>query len=89
MSLKTIIYSILSVLLFWGFLIVTLVLFGFNVVLGIIGIVLTLTIPPILMRRALSSSNGILDKIIAKFVVPILYLVGLAAILLTYFFAII
>lgn len=89
MSLKTIIYSIISVLLFWGFLILALVLFGFNVVLGIIGIVLTLTIPPILMRRALASSKGILDKMIAKFIVPILYLVGLAAILLTYFFAII
>ena len=87
MSLKTIIYSIISVILFWGFLILTLVLFGINGVLGIIGIVLTLTIPPILMRRALSSSKGIIDKLIAKIIVPVLYLFGLAAILLTYFLA--
>lgn len=87
MSLKSIIFSIFAVLLFYGLVITTIVLFGIDVILGIVGIVLTLTIPPILVRRAISSANGVIDKLLARIVVPILYLVGLGAILLTYFLA--
>ena len=87
MSIKSIILSVVSVLLFYGFLALILFLFGIHWIVGIIGIVLTLVIPPILMRKAISSANGFVDKLIAKIIVPILYLVGIGATLLTYFYA--
>lgn len=87
MSLKSIIYSIFSVLLFYGLVITDIFMFSINWAVGVVGIVLVLTIPPILVKRAISSANGPIDKLISKIIVPVLYLVGLAAILLIYFYA--
>ena len=87
MSLKSIIFSIFALLVFYGLVIATIVLFGIDLILGIVGIVLVLVIPPILVRRAIKSANGLIDKLIARIVVPVLYLVGLGTILLTYFLA--
>ncbi|MCH5147450.1 MAG: hypothetical protein J1F61_05565 [Clostridiales bacterium] len=85
MSWKSLLFSILSVLLFWGLLAVTVFLFSIYWILGILGIVMVLVIPAILVRKAIISANGILDKLIAKYVVPALMLIGVGATLLIVF----
>ena len=85
MSFKSIFLSILTVILFWGLAILTVFLFGVELIAGIAGLVVTLVIPPIVMRKAIGAANGFLDRLFAKFVVPVLVLVGLGAILLYYF----
>lgn len=85
MSGKSLLLSILSVLLFWGLLAVTVFLFSIYWILGILGIVMVLVIPAILVRKAIISANGILDKLIAKYVVPALMLIGVGATLLIVF----
>lgn len=85
MSWKSLLLSILSVLLFWGLLAVTVFLFAIYWILGILGIVMVLVIPAILVRKAIISANGILDKLIAKYVVPVLMLIGVGATLLIVF----
>ena len=85
MSLKSILYSILSVLLFYALLAVTVILFSIYWLLGLLGIVMVLVIPPILTRRAIVAACGILDKLIAKYIVPVLMLIGIVAVLLIMF----
>lgn len=75
MSGKSILLSILSVLLFVGVVFVIAFAFSFNVLMGIAAIVL-LIFPVILQRKALSNARGIIDKLIAKFIVPALFVLG-------------
>ena len=75
MSLKSIIYSICAVVLAGALLLADTFLFGMNTILGIIGIVLVLIIPGVLIRKAIRSANGFIDKVIAKFIAPVLILV--------------
>ena len=82
MSIKSIIYSILSVLLFYGFLALTVFLFAFYWVLGLIGIAAVLIVPFIFTKKAIVSAVGFIDKLIAKFFVPVLMLMGVVATLL-------
>lgn len=74
MSGKSIILSILSVLLFIVMVFAIVFLFKFSIIAGIAGFVL-LIFPVTLQRKALSEASGIIDKMIAKFIVPILFLV--------------
>ena len=85
MCLKSILCSIFGTLLFLGFAFLTLYLFAVNIALGIVGIVVTLAVPPILIRTAIASAKGIIDKLIAKIIVPVAILLGLGAILLSFF----
>ena len=85
MSGKSIVYSILSVLLFAGLVVATVILFGINPILGIVGIVALLFIPAILTRKAKNAATGVLDNIIAKYIVPALDLVATVAVLLFMF----
>ena len=74
MSGKSIILSILSVLLFIVMVFAIVFLFKFAIIAGIAGFVL-LIFPVMLQRKALSEASGIIDKMIAKFIVPILFLI--------------
>ena len=85
MSLKSILCSIFAVLIFLGMLFGTIVLFGINIILGIVGIVVIVTVPSLLIRKAISSAQGVIDKLIAKAIVPIAIFLGTAAILLGVF----
>ena len=76
MSGKSILYSVLAVVLASGLLFADVFLFGLNAVLGIVGIVLILVIPGVLIRKAINEANGVLDKIIAKFIAPILIVIA-------------
>ena len=75
MSKKSILCSFFAVLLAGGLLLLDVFLFGVQTILGIIGIVLILVIPGALIRKANYEASGVLDKIIAKFIAPILILV--------------
>lgn len=75
MSGKSILYSILSILLFVGVVFAIVFLFKFHFLLGIAGFVL-LIIPELVRRKAISASYGFFDKLIAKFVVPVLFVAG-------------
>lgn len=70
MSWKSIGLSILAIVVTIGLLFATTFLFMLNTVLGIIGIVILIVIPQILMRKARDEATGIIDKIIAKFIMP-------------------
>lgn len=74
MSWKSVRLSIYSLLLFIGAVLGIIFLFKFNILLGFAGIVL-LIIPAILQRKALDAADGIVDKVIAKFIVPTLFLI--------------
>ena len=85
MSGKSIMLSVLSVLLFVGLLVATIFLFRIEWIVGVAGIVVMVFVPPIVVRKAYTAASGILDRLIAKFIVPVLFLVGLAATLLIFF----
>ena len=72
MSWKSLLCSIFAVLLAGGFIYLDIVLFGIALILGIIGIVLTVAIPVTLIRKAIAESYGVADKLIAKIVAPAL-----------------
>ena len=74
MSGKSIRFSIYSIILFAAILVGIIFLFKFHFLVGIAGVVL-LIFPVKLQRIALDESSGTLDKIIAKYVVPILAVV--------------
>ena len=82
MSLKAILYGILTVLLFYGLLALTVFLFALDWKIGIVGIILLIVIPPIPARKAYSSTVGILDRLLLKFGIPVLMLLGIGAALL-------
>lgn len=75
MSGKSIFLSFLSVILFVGAVFAIVFLFKFTIIAGIAGVVL-LIIPVAVQRKALSASTGILDRLIAKFLVPALFVAG-------------
>ena len=74
MNGKSILMSIFSVLLFVGVVLATVFLAKTNILLLIIGIVL-LIIPEVMRRKALDQASGIIDNIVAKYIVPVLFVV--------------
>ena len=75
MSEKSILYSVLAILSGGGLLFLDVILFGIQTILGIIGIILTLIIPGALLTKAKNEASGVLDRILAKFIAPILIIV--------------
>lgn len=70
MSWKSIGLSILSVVITVGLLFGTTYLFMIHVMLGVIGIVLLIVIPQFTMRKAMNSATGLIDNVIAKYIMP-------------------
>lgn len=71
MSWKSMGLSILSFVLTIGLLFGTTFLFMLNIVLGIIGIVLLIVIPLVIRNKALWAATGVVDKVFAKYLIPI------------------
>ena len=71
MSGKSIRFSIYSIVTFAALLVGIVFLFKFNILIGFAGIVLLL-IPAKLQRVALEESSGTFDKVLAKYIVPVL-----------------
>ena len=86
MSIKSIIFSILSVLVFSGLLFVTVfILFGMNTILGIVGVIVTAVVTSALTGAAVKSSKGFIDKLLAKIIVPIVIILIIGGLLLKLF----
>lgn len=80
MSGKSIFYSILSVVLYGGAIFFIATMFSQNIGFGFLSI-LTLLVPAFFHRSAVANADGLIDGIIAKFVVPALMVgMGIAAI---------
>ena len=71
MSGKSIRFSIYSIVLFVAVIFGIVFLFKFNILAGIAGIFL-LFIPAKLQRIALEEASGTFDKILAKYIMPVL-----------------
>lgn len=81
MSGKSILFSILAVILFAGVLAGIIFLFKTSIIVGIFSLLL-LALPVMLQRKALDAADGTVDKYFAKFGVPLLAVaIGLVAIL--------
>lgn len=88
MSWKSIRFSIYTILLFCGLLVGIVYLFRIETILGIIGIVLLLVFPGMLYRKAISEASGVVDRLLAKFITPVLVAVlGVGIILSMMFWA--
>ena len=83
MSTKSIIFSILSVILFVGIIIGIVFLFKIQFIIGLLSILL-LGIPIKLDGMALEASSGTIDKLLAKYVVPVIALIGVVFIVLLF-----
>ena len=75
MSWKSIVYSIFAILSGGALLFLDVILFGFNAILGIIGIILLLVVPGALLNKAKNKADGVLDRILAKYIAPALIIV--------------
>lgn len=63
-------------------------LFGINIALGIVGIVVWLFIPTMMRSKALDAANGPIDKVIAKYILPVVaavFTVGTIIYIILYF----
>ena len=74
MSKKSIFLSILSIILFAGVLVGIILLFKTHFMFVILGVLL-FAFPVILRNKAMDAASGTIDKIIAKYIVPILAVV--------------
>ncbi len=83
MSKKSIFLSVMSLVLFVGVVIGVVFLFKTQFILGFIGLLL-LAIPVKLNRNAVTEANGKIDEMIAKYLVPVLALVGVVFIVLLF-----
>lgn len=81
MSWKSLGLSILSLIITIGLLFACVFLFSMQAILGIIGIVLLVVIPIIIRHKALNEAKGIVDRVFAKFIIPIVtVLVGVISV---------
>jgi len=74
MSGKSIRFSIYSIVLFALAVLGIIYIFKFNILMGIAGVVL-LVFPVMIQRKALDEASGNFDKILAKYIVPVLAIV--------------
>ena len=81
MSMKSILLSILSLVLFLGAIVGVVFLFKAQFILGFLGLLLFL-IPIKINRKAVDEAGGGFDKIFAKYLVPVLALIGVIFIVL-------
>ena len=72
MSWRSIKYSLLAVILTSALLVGDAFLFGINTILGIAGIVLLLIVHGMLIRKATREAAGLIDKLIAVLIAPVL-----------------
>jgi len=74
MSKKSLFLSLLAILLFAGVLVGIIFLFKTHFMFVILGVLL-FAFPVILRNKAMDAASGTLDKVIAKYIVPILAVV--------------
>lgn len=72
MSFKSILFSILTIVISAALFFVVAYMFAINIILGIVGIILWGAVNITLRHKAVSEATGLLDTLLAKYVVPIL-----------------
>lgn len=83
MSLKSLLLSILSLLITVGLLFGCVFLFSVQIILGIIGIVLLIIVPLVIRYKALDAAKGIVDTFFAKIIIPIVtVIIGAMAVMM-------
>ena len=83
MSKKSILLSILALILFVGFIVLMVFLFKVHFILGLAGIALLL-IPLKIQRKAIDEASGKLDEIFAKYIISIV--LGIAILFIILYF---
>lgn len=83
MSTKSIILSIIALLLSVGIIVAIVFMFKLHFILGIVGIAL-LFIPLKIQQKALNEASGTFDKVFAKYIVPVLLLIAIVFIVLMF-----
>ena len=83
MSGKSILFSILSLITFIGVIFAIVFMFKAHFMLGLVGLAL-IFIPITLNRKAASEASGKIDEWLAKYIVPVLALIGVVFIVLTF-----
>lgn len=68
--MKSIILSIIAIALMVGLLFFDMFLFGIDITLGIIGIIVWIVVPGIFWRKADNSADGLVSKLLTKYVFP-------------------
>ena len=81
MSAKSIILSIVSLVLYVGILVGMVFMFKVHFMLGIVGIAL-LFIPFKIQRKAINEASGKFDEIFAKYIIPVILVVALLFVIL-------
>lgn len=83
--MKSIVLSVITVIAALGLTVATIFLFGVNLVLGIVGIVVTVAVVSALGTKANTTAGGLINKLIARVVMPLLIVFGIGGILLYFF----
>ena len=83
MSKKSLLLSILALVLYIGFIVGMVFLFKVQFILGLVGVLLLL-IPLKVQRKAIEETSGKLDEIFAKYVIAIL--LGIAILFVILYF---
>ena len=83
MSKKSILLSILPLILYSGLIIATVFLFKVHFMLGVAGI-LSLFIPLKIQRKAIDEASAKIDEVFAKYIIPCFLLVAVIFIVLLF-----
>ncbi len=81
MSIKSILLSILSLILYAGMIVGIVFLFRVQFIVGLIGII-ALIIPFLVQRKAIGLANGKFDKFFSKYIIPTILAVALVFVVL-------
>jgi len=81
MSIKSILLSILSLILYVGILVGMVFMFKVHFMLGIVGIAL-LFIPFKIQRKAIDEASGKFDTLFAKYIIPVILVIALLFVIL-------
>lgn len=81
MSVKSILLSLLALVLSVGAIFAVVFLFKSQFILGFVGLLLFI-IPLKIQQKAISETNGAIDKVFVKYIVPALLLIAILFIVL-------
>lgn len=82
MSFKSILYSILTIVVSVALIFVVALMFAQNIILGIVGVILWAMAIAMVQRKAVDAATGLLDRLFAKYVVPILHAIIIVGLIL-------
>lgn len=82
MSFKSILFSILTLVVSVALIFVVALMFAQNIILGIVGVILWAMAVAMVQRKAVDEAVGFFDKVFAKYIVPILHAIIIVGLIL-------